>query len=42
VVTGELTDQGVPVEEGLTPGDWVVTAGVSYLAEGQTVRLLEE
>lgn len=42
VVTGELSDHGVPVEEGLTPGEWVVTAGVSYLAAGQTVRLLEE
>jgi RND family efflux transporter MFP subunit len=42
VVTGELSDHGVPVEEGLTPGEWVVTAGVSYLAEGQVVRLLED
>jgi RND family efflux transporter MFP subunit len=42
VVTGELSDHGVPVGEGLTPGEWVVTAGVSYLTEGQTVRLLEE
>jgi len=42
VVTGELTDHGVPVEEGLTPGEWVVTAGVSYLAAGQAVKLLEE
>jgi hypothetical protein len=42
VVTGELSDHGVPVEDGLTPGEWVVTAGVSYLAEGQTVKLLED
>ena len=42
VVTGELSDHGVPVEDGLTPGEWVITAGVSYLAEGQTVKLLEE
>ena len=42
VVTGELSDHGVPVDDGVTPGEWVVTAGVSYLAEGQTVRLLEE
>jgi len=42
VVTGELSDHGVPVEGGLTPGEWVITAGVSYLAEGQTVKLLEE
>ena len=42
VLTGELTDHGVPVEDGLTPGEWVVIAGVSYLVEGQTVRLLED
>ena len=42
VVTGALTDHGVPVREGLTPGEWVVTAGVSYLTNGQTVKLLEE
>ena len=28
--------------EGLTPGQWVVTAGVNYLKEGQEVRLLED
>jgi RND family efflux transporter MFP subunit len=42
VVIGELTDKGVPVEGGLTPGEWVVIAGVSYLVEGQSVRLLED
>jgi RND family efflux transporter MFP subunit len=42
VVTGELTDKGVPVEGGLTPGEWVVIAGVSYLVEGQAVRRLED
>ena len=42
VLTGELTDEGVPVEDGLTPGEWVVVAGVSYLVEGQAVRLLDE
>jgi multidrug efflux pump subunit AcrA (membrane-fusion protein) len=42
VITGELSDHGVPVEEGVSPGEWVITAGVSYLAEGQVVRLLEE
>jgi len=42
VVIGELSDEGVPIEDGLTPGEWVITAGVSYLVEGQKVRLLEE
>jgi RND family efflux transporter MFP subunit len=42
VFTGELADHGIPVEDGLSPGEWVVTAGVSYLREGETVRLLEE
>jgi len=42
VTTGELTDYGVQVREGLKPGQWVVTAGVSYLKEGQTVKLLED
>jgi RND family efflux transporter MFP subunit len=42
VISGELTDYGVQVREGLKPGEWVVTAGVSYLTEGQTVKLLED
>jgi RND family efflux transporter MFP subunit len=41
VTIGELTDTGVPVLDGLEPGDWVVTAGVSYLKEGQKVKLME-
>jgi RND family efflux transporter MFP subunit len=42
VTTGELSDYGVQILEGLTPGEWVVTAGVSYLSEGQRVTRLEE
>jgi RND family efflux transporter MFP subunit len=42
VITGELTDYGIQVHEGLKPGEWVVTAGVSYLTEGQNVKLLGE
>ena len=38
---GELTDTGVPVLSGIEPGDWVITAGVSYLSEGQKVKLME-
>jgi len=41
VVTGNLTDRGIRVREGLEPGEWIVTAGVHYLFEGQQVRILE-
>lgn len=37
---GSLTSRGVIIEEGLSSGDWVVTSGVSFLSEGQTVGLL--
>jgi len=37
-----LSDSGVVVEQGLKPGEWVVTAGVHYLTEGQEVRILED
>jgi RND family efflux transporter MFP subunit len=37
----ELTNQGIRVT-GLSAGDWVATAGASYLQEGQKVRILEE
>ena len=33
---------GVVVTEGLQPGQWIVTAGVHSLEEGQTVRILDE
>ena len=42
VTAGELTDYGVQILEGIIAGEWVVTAGVSYLKEGQTVKLLDE
>lgn len=41
VVTGNLTDRGIRVREGLEPGEWIATAGVHYLFEGQQVRILE-
>ena len=31
------TDRGIRVA-GVEPGEWVVTAGVEYLSEGQRVR----
>ncbi len=33
---------GMVTTQGLKPGEWVVTAGVHSLTEGQTVRLLDE
>lgn len=39
VTTGRFTDFGVLVPEGLEPGEWVVTAGVHQLRDGQQVRL---
>ncbi len=42
VTTGELTPVGIAVLEGLARGEWVVTAGVNLLHEGQAVKLLQE
>ena len=42
VETGEVTDFGITVADGLEDGEWVVVAGVSYLKDDQEVRLLEE
>jgi len=42
VTTGGLVREGLSVSDGLEPGEWVVTAGVNYLKEGQKVRLLDE
>jgi RND family efflux transporter MFP subunit len=39
VTMGELTDNGITILAGLTPGDILVTAGVHYLKEGQQVLL---
>lgn len=41
VTTGSLTNQGILVRDGLEPGEWVVTAGVNSLKEGQKIRILE-
>ena len=38
--TVESTDRGLRVE-GVKPGEWIVTAGVEYLREGQNVRFFE-
>lgn len=42
VRTGQLTERGLPILNGLKPGEWVATAGVHYLREGQQVRILEQ
>ncbi len=41
VSTGDLTRQGVMVTDGLSAGEWIVTAGVHSVHEGQTVRILK-
>jgi len=41
VLVGELTDHGIMVTDGLKAGEWIATAGVNYLQEGQQVRILQ-
>ena len=36
-----MRDTGIPVTEGLQAGEWIATAGVSFLKEGQKVRIVE-
>ncbi len=40
--TSQVTAEGYVVSDGLTPGEWIVTAGVNFLKEGQKVRLLNQ
>ena len=42
VQPGALTSTGILVTAGLKGGEWVVTAGVNSLKEGQKVRILEQ
>ena len=42
VSTGELTSRGISIASGLEPGEWIATAGVHTLKEGQEVKLLTE
>lgn len=39
VQIGAIGARGVQVIKGLAPGDWIATAGVHYLREGQKVRI---
>lgn len=41
VTLGELANYGIVVTEGLKAGEWIATAGVHSLVEGQQVRILE-
>ena len=41
VTLGSLANNGIVVSEGLTAGEWVATAGVHSLKEGQKVRILD-
>ena len=42
VKTGDLTRHGVLVTDGLEAGEWIVTAGVHSVEEGETVRILKQ
>jgi len=41
VKTGGFTNNGIALTEGVEAGEWVATAGVHSLKEGQRVRILE-
>ncbi len=41
VELGNLTPRGVILKSGIQSGEWVATAGVHFLRDGQTVRILE-
>ena len=42
VATGELTETGIIIIEGLKSGEWIAIAGVHSLCEEQQVRILEQ
>ena len=42
VTTGNLTDTGIIVNEGISQGEWIAIAGVHYLRDGMEVRILED
>lgn len=41
VVVDTVSDTGITISEGLQPGEWIATAGVHYLKEGQKVRIMD-
>lgn len=42
VIVEKLTQQGVEISGDLTPGQWIVIAGVHHLQAGQKVKLLQK
>ena len=42
VKLGKLTSTGIRIQTGLKPGEWVASAGVHSIREGQKVRILTE
>ena len=42
VAVGNLTDHGILIESGLEAGEWIATAGVNYLRQGQQIRILQD
>ncbi len=42
VLTGGVRDNDIAILEGLSDGDVIATAGVSFLRDGQKVTLLDE
>ncbi len=42
VKTGDMTRHGVLISDGLSAGEWIVTAGVHSVREGQAVRILSQ
>jgi len=41
VTTGRVAEKGVMLLEGINPGDWIVTAGLHSLHEGQEVSIFD-
>jgi hypothetical protein len=41
-VTDQITPHGIAVTSGIEPGEWVATAGVNSLREGQQVRIMDK
>ena len=42
VSLGKVISSGLVITEGVNPGDWVVTAGVHFLREGQKVKIMQD
>ena len=41
VTLGKMTATGLVIKEGLNAGNWVATAGVHYLRDGQKVKIMQ-